>query len=281
MVKDKGLEKNKFFDIPSASTSQHLDHPKKQTKEHVGSNVFFDLNKLPPEKGLLLFLLSMGKLSNQQKAEKCFADIKHISPAKVGKPLIGLNFIYSDFLYLYSDEPAPKLKHSFMNQVISHKNSLQKLIGKHNIELQIQHAFNYMVWNQLYVGTKDFNHLFAKIKDIYLKDKKFQKYVEEDCILFGREMKENQVNFYLEEALMFYLLAKNQIKLPNEYIENNQKWILMCYPGRPIKAIVYLFQLNPFKLNWKENLYQNSWYDLEDKKLIDFDRVDLETYSIK
>ena len=80
---------------------------------------------------------------------------------------------------------------------------------------------------------------------------------------------------------MFYLLAKNQIKLPNEYIENNQKWILLCYPGRPIKTIVCLFQLNPFKLNWNENPYQNSWYDLEDKKLIDFDRVDLETYRVR
>jgi hypothetical protein len=27
------------------------------------------------------------------------------------------------------------------------------------MEFQIQHGFNYMVWNQLYVGTKDFNQL--------------------------------------------------------------------------------------------------------------------------
>ncbi|MBS3082317.1 hypothetical protein J4416_05340 [Candidatus Pacearchaeota archaeon] len=161
----------------------------------------------------------------------------------MSKPLIGLNFIYTDFLYFYSNEPAPELKNSFMNQIINHRNSMQKLLEKHSLDFQIQHAFNYLVWNQLYIGTKDFKDLFARLKKIYAKDYTYQRYLEEDCVVFGREMKENQVNFYLEEALMFYLLAKNQIKLPNEYIENNQKWILMCYPGRPIKAIVYLFQL--------------------------------------
>ncbi len=253
MAKDNSLEKNKFFDI----------------------------NKLPPEKGLLLFGLSMNKLANRQSAEKCLEDIRHFTPSKVSKPLIGLNFIYSDFLYLYSDKPAPQLKNTFMIDIIRHRNGMCKLIEKNNIEFQIQHAFNYMVWNQLYVGTKDFKDLFAKLKKIYFSDDKFKRYMEEDCVIFGREMKENQMDFFLEEGLMFYLLIKNKVKLPNEYIENNQKWILFCYPGKPVKSTVYLFQLNPFKFNWSDSPYQNSWYDLEEKKLIEFDRIDLETYNVK
>lgn len=248
---------------------------------NIKPNEFFDINKLPPEKGLLLFGLSMNKLLNRQNAENCFQDIRNFSPSKVSKPLIGLNFIYSDFLYMYSNKPAPELKNSFMNQIIDHKNSIQKLIEKNNIEFQIQHAFGYMVWNQLYVGTKDFNHLFEKLKRIYSEDHMFQKYLEDDCRVFGREMGENQINFFLEEILMFYLLTKNQVKLPNEYIENNQRWVLMCYPGRPLKSCVYLYQQNPFMLDWAENPYQSSWYDLESKQLIDFTRVDLETYSVK
>lgn len=249
-------------------------------EKRVEKNTFFDINKLPSEKGLLLFGLSMNKLSNRQDAEHCMEDIRHLAISKVSKPLIGLNFIYSDFLYLYSDKPAPELKHSFMNQVIDHRNSMQKLIEKSNMEFQIQHGFNYMVWNQLYVGTKDFNHLFEELKRIYKKDKKFQEYLEEDSKTFGREMGENQVNFFLEETLMMYLLSKNQIKLPNEYIEGNQKWILFCYPGRPIKSEIYLHQLNPFKLDWSSNPYQDSHYDLEARELIDFNRVDLETYKV-
>src|SRR3989344_2181088 len=117
-------------------------------KKDFPKNQFFDINKLPPQKGLLLFGLSLNKLLHRQSAKKCFEDIRHISPSKISKPLVGLNFIYSDFLYLYSDKPAPVLKHVFMNQVIDHRNSMQKLIEKHNIEFQIQHAFNYLVWNQ-------------------------------------------------------------------------------------------------------------------------------------
>lgn len=248
---------------------------------NLEENTFFDINKLPPEKGLLLFGLSMNRLLNRQSVQSCIEDIRAITPSKISKPLVGLNFIYSDFLYLYSDRPAPELKNSFMEQVIAHRNGLQNLIEKHYLEFQIQHAFNYMVWNQLYVGTNNFSNLFAEVKRLYEQDARFQNYLEEDCQIFGREMKENQINFFLEEILMMYLLTKNQIKLPNEFIENNQKWILFCYPGRPLKSTIYFYQLNPFKLDWKENLYQNAHYDLEAKELIDFNRVNLETYKTK
>lgn len=241
-------------------------------------NTFFDINKLPSEKGLLLFGLSMNKLGNRQNPEQCVDDIRTFSPSKISKPLVGLNFIYSDFLYLYSDKPAPELKDSFMHQVINHKNGVQKILEKNHLDFQIQHAFNFMVWNQLYVGTNDFNHLFDKLKKIYQEDKLFQRYIQEDCETYRQEMKDNQINFFLEEMLMFYLLIKNKIKLPNEYIEGQQKWILLCYPCKPLKSTIYMFQLNPFNLDWKESPYQNAHYDLEAKQLIDMMRVDLETY---
>ena len=244
-------------------------------------NVFYDINKLPPEKGLLLFGLSMNRLLNRQNAEHCLEDIRYLGINKMSKPLIGLNFIYSDFLYLYSNKPAPELKHTFMNLVIDHRNSMQNLIEKHSREFQIQHGFNYMVWNQLYVGTKNFNHLFEELKRIYKNDVRFQKYLRLDCETFNKDMEENQVNFFLEEVLMMYLLRKNQIKLPNEYIEGNQKWILFCYPGKPLRSEIYIHQLNPFNLSWNENPYQDGNYDLEARQLIDFNNVDLDTYEIK
>ena len=244
-------------------------------------NVFFDINKLPAEKGLLLFGLSMNSLRNRQNAESCLNDIRHLAIEKMQKPLIGLNFIYSDFLYLYSNKPAPELKDSFMSQVINHKNSFQKLVIKNNMEFQIQHGFNYLVWNQLYVGTNDFDVLFRDLKKIYSEDSKFQECLKQDCESFERELGTNQENFFLEESLMFYLLTKNKVKLPNDFIENNQKWILFCYPGKPLKSTVYLYQLNPFKLNWPENPYQNAFYDLESKQLIKYEDVDLETYTVK
>lgn len=248
------------------------------TKE---KNVFFDINKLPHEKGLLLFGLSMNKLDNRQNAKNCLDDIRLLAIDKMSKPLIGLNFIYSDFLYLYSESPAPELKETLMSRAINHKNSFQKLIAKNTLEFQIQHGFNYIVWNQLYVGTNDFDLLFKELKKVFENDDQFRKYMEEDCSEFGREVGENQINFFLEESLMFYLLTKNQVKLPNEYIENQQKWVLFCYPGRPLKSTIYLAKLNPFKLDWQENPYQDAFYDLEAKQLIKYEDVDLETYSVK
>lgn len=245
---------------------------------NVPVNTFFDINKLPPEKGLLLFGLSMNKLFLRQSPENCLNDIRHFHTAKVSKPLIGLNFIYSDFLYLYSDKAAPQLKDSIMTQIISHKNGLQNILEKNNLDFQIQHAFNYMAWAQLYVGSKNFNQLFDTLKNIFSGDHLFQKYIKEDCDAYGKDMGDNQVHFFLEEILMFYLLSKNEVKLPNDYIEGQQKWILFCYPGRPLKSTVYMYQLNPFNLEWKDNPYQNAHFDLEAKQLIEFSRVDLETY---
>lgn len=248
---------------------------------NIEPNTFFDINKLPPEKGLILFGLSMSQLFNRQNPERCIEDVRHFHTAKVSKPVIGLNFIYSDFLYLYSDKSAPELKNSIMTQVISHKNGIQKILEKNGLDFQIQHAFNYMAWAQLYVGTKNFNQLFDSLKKIYSEDELFQKYMKEDCEIYGREMGDNQVNFFLEEILMFYLLTKNEVQLPNDYIEGRQKWILYCYPGRPLKSTVYMYQLNPFNLDWKDNPYQNAHFDLETKQLVDFTRVDLDTYKVR
>ena len=248
-------------------------------KKVLRKNEFFDINRLPSQKGLLLFPLSMNKLSNRQNAQNCLKDIKHISPSKVAKPLLGLNFIYGDYLYLYNEGKGSVLKDKFMNIVCNHKNSLKSLIWKNHVSFQIQHAFNYMVWNQLYLGVKNFDQLLDNIRKIYYKDKKFQGYLKRDCKDFGKRYSKNQVNFFLEESLMFYLLAKNEISLPNEFIDHEQRWILICYPGKPIRSIVYVFQLNPFNLNWKGSKYQNAYYDLKSKQLVEMDRVDLETYT--
>lgn len=249
-------------------------------KKFPGKNEFFDINKLPSEKGLLLFLFSMNKLTNRQNARNCLRDIKHFSPSKVVKPLIGLNFIYSDYLYFHDSEKASSLKELYMNVVCNHKNSLKNLIWKNHVAFQIQNSFNYMVWNQLYLGLKNFDQLLNKIKKIYSKDKNFQKYLKLDCRDFNKKPTKNQINFFLEESLMMYLLAKNEISLPNEFIDHEQRWILLCYPGKPIRSLVYLFKLNPLNLNWKKSKYQNSYYDLENKQLIEMDRVDLESYSL-
>ena len=130
----------------------------------------------------------MNKLDyGGQSAKDCIEYIRHITPSKITKPFIGANFIYSDFLYLYSGVESMILKKKFTDLIIRHKNSLQKIIEKNPIEFQIGNAFNYLSWVQLYLGTKDFHENLNKVKNIYREDSLFQKYIAEDCALFEKK----------------------------------------------------------------------------------------------
>src|SRR5690606_16622000 len=108
----------------------------------------------------------------------------------------------------------------------------------------------------------------------------FQKYLKEDCLNEGKSFDEAQALFYLEEHLLVYLMAKGEVSFHNNHVQNRQRWLLWCYPGKPPKALIYLFQLNPFKLSWKENDYQSCvQYDFLEQKLYDVDLIDLEQWA--
>lgn len=245
---------------------------------------FHDINKLPKGYGVLVFPISIVRAENEtgQTPSQCMEYVEHFSPSKVSEPKIGLNMVYGDFLYLHSSEPAANLKDRFMTIVLKHKNGFQKILAKKWQNLQIQHAFSYEVWNQLYLSYHgDFASDFARFKQLYEKDSSFQKYVAEDTDYVGRTLDEHQVNFFLEEHFMFYLLVKGKVSLPNEYIMGREEWILICYPGMPLKSDMYIYQLNPLKLDAPQNPYQNHRYDLANKVLVDFTKIDLEAYNYK
>lgn len=247
-------------------------------------NVFYDLNKLPREYGILVFPISISRMhaGTGQSPEECMEYIKYFSPSKVSAPKIGLNMIYSDFLYLHSKEPAAELKNKFMASVLNHRRAFQKLLQKEWNRFQIQQAFCYEAWSQMYMDYEgDFASDFSKIKNLYAKDRKFQSYVKEDAVFCHRELTEDQINFFLEEHLIFLLLSKGKISLPNQHVQGREQWILWCYPGAPLKAQVYLYQLNPLGMENPKNPYENCTYDLQSKKLVDFTHVDLNTYNYK
>ncbi|MFB6246022.1 MAG: hypothetical protein ABEI74_00305 [Candidatus Pacearchaeota archaeon] len=93
-------------------------------------NKFFDLNKLPAREGILVMPISMSRISNAQSAEECWKHVKIFSPSKVTKPLMGVNFIYGDYLYFNSDLKAASLKKKFTTQTLSHKHEFLKILDK-------------------------------------------------------------------------------------------------------------------------------------------------------
>lgn len=96
-------------------------------------NKFFDINKFPAMEGMLVFPISMSRISNEsQSAKKYWEYIEHFNPSKIDKTKpeskVGVMFLYGDFLYLHSTEKASILKRRFMDLVASHRNSFNKII---------------------------------------------------------------------------------------------------------------------------------------------------------
>ena len=240
-------------------------------------NTFHGINKFPKGWGIVAMPISMSRIATGQSAQKCIEWILDFGVNKVTEPKIGLNFIYGDFLYLISDEKASVLKERFMIETIKHKNALQNLVVKNKQQLQIQHAFTYQTWNDLYISTKDFDGNLREVRKLYQSDPDFQKYVAQDIAFYKRNTDENQINFFLEEHVVTYLMCYMQLHLRNEYTLDRQEWVLWMYPGVPCKALVYLCQKNPFGFI-TENPYIGQ-YNLENSKFYDFKNVDLETWN--
>ncbi|MBS3072856.1 hypothetical protein J4477_03425 [Candidatus Pacearchaeota archaeon] len=246
-------------------------------KKQIQKNEFFDINKFPAKEGMLIFGISMSQISNTQSATKCFSHIEELVK-KIRYPYVGLTFLYSDNLYFYQKGDAVKLNKKFQQLMISHKNEFNKILNK-NL-WYIRDSFGFITWNQALIEIKDFMDYFSKLKEIYNKDKKFQKYLNDDIKESDKKINEENIMFILEEILVFYLASKGKLKFPNKYLNGKEKWVLWCYPGKPLKSEIYLYQKNFFNLQNKENDYENCYYDLDDKRLYDYSNVDFDQFKI-
>jgi hypothetical protein len=242
---------------------------------------FYDINKFPAKEGTIIFPISMSRIDTKgQNAATYMKFIEYINPSKIklgkNKTKIGARFIYGDFLYLYNEGKASELKTKFMNSIHIHKNNVVKLVSKD--PHLIPDAFSFSVWNQYYLENDKFIFYLDKVKKLYTEDKEFQKYLKKDFknLQTKGKLDGNQINFFLEEHLMVYLMQHQQVSLKNEFIKK-EEWTLLAYPGKPLYAQIYLWQLNPFKFK-SNNEYASCWYDLEEKKLYDFTKIDLEEF---
>lgn len=241
-------------------------------------NKFFDINTFPESKGILIWGISINRIDNAQSGKKCFDYLQHIDTKIKKTSGIGLNFWYADYLNLISKNKADFLRDKILNAMWRHKNEFGKILAK-NVEW-IPKAFNYITLGQVLLDNAHaFQTYFPKVKKFYKDDKKFRQYILDDCKNAGKSITANDKKFILEEITLFYLNSKGKIVNPNEYINNHEKWILFCYPGKPLKSEVYLYQKNPCELSNPNNKYENCYYDLSDKILYDYSRLDIETFD--
>ncbi len=243
------------------------------------TNEFFDINKLPTSPGVLFFGISMSRIGNAQSAEKCFEYMKFLASKIQYTEGTGMNICYGDYLYFHSDEPARNLRDRFKELMISHKNAFKNLLIKER-EWTLK-AFSFFTFGQVILDNSDsFQSAFQKIKEFYSNDIIFRKYVLEDSKVTNHNLGDRETVFILEEITIFYLAKKGVLKINNYFVNDfEKKWVLLAYPGKPLKSEVYLFQKNPLNLSNPNNIYENSCYDLEAKVLYDFLRLDIDTFD--
>jgi hypothetical protein len=234
---------------------------------------FYDINHFPNQKGMLLFPISISRIGNAQNPRRCFDNMQHFVP-KIKTPSVALTFIYGDSLYLYDNGKSADLKNKYLNLIHAHKFGFENQLKRE--PLRIPQAFSYTTWNELILRHKDFLRYFAKLKIMYKEDSALRKAIKADS--GAKPINANQINFILEETLLFALILHRQIRLPNDFIQEKHEWILYCYPGKPLRTEIYLHQKNLLKLEKSDNIYQDAWYDLEEKKLYKIEDIDLEKF---
>jgi len=244
----------------------------------LDTNQFFDINNLPHEEGILLLGISMSRIGNEQSAEKCYDHLQFLDTKIKRTEGIGVVTLYSDYLYFLSDEPASTLRDRYKNIMFQHKHNLLRLLSKDTA--WIKKAFSFYTFGQIMLDNSEvFQSALHKILDIYQKDSVFQEYVDFDCRNNGHGFGTKEKTFVLEEIVSMYLAAKGQLVFNNKFVQETEKWVLQLYPGKPLKSEVYLFQLNPLNLSNPKNKFENSFYDLQNKILYDYSRIDIDTFD--
>ncbi len=225
---------------------------------------FYDINKFPKKSGLLVFGISMSKVSNSQSAPEVLKQIEYFYK-KILYPHVGVQIVYTDTLYLNSQDPAFGLKNKYQTLMLSHKAELEKLIAKKPYLIPTAFAFN--SWSQTILQTKSFFYYLGQLKATYKADPDFRRCVEQDILASKKELNSMNIEYILEEITMMYLISKNKVCFQNQYLQNQPEWTLFCYPGEPLKSETYLHNHNLLKLKNPGNCYENSFYDLKDRKL--------------
>ncbi|TXH07981.1 MAG: hypothetical protein E6Q06_00940 [Candidatus Moraniibacteriota bacterium] len=239
-------------------------------------NQFFDINKFPKEWGIIIFPISMSRISNTQSPQTC-VDALDFFLDKISVNKVGANFLYSEGLYMNFEKEAYETKNRFAQSVVSHMGGVRRLVVKNYRKFQIEAAFRFDSWFQMYLSHNDFFSVFGKIKNFYESDKEFRKYVALDAHEQGKELSPEQINFYLEEHTFAYLLLNRQLRLQNDFVNGHEEWILLAYPGKPPLGQIYLFQKDPLSIGKASNPYKGQ-YDLVEKKFIDYNKVDLSSF---
>lgn len=236
---------------------------------------YFDLNTVP-QNGFLIFPLSMSRLSNALSAEKIYEFLAFFE-AKLSHQSIDVILLYTNGLYLNSDENSSVLRKKLLNQMINHKSSFESMILKK--KKFIPGSFHYLPWDYAILNASKYNDERARLAAHFNDDLPFRKALQYDLNIAGQKATEANLQYLLEELIISHLITEKEISFPHR-LAHEDGWRLLCYPGFPPVSLVYLWQKNLLgnrnDLSKTHQVFARSLYHMEDRVLIDFKQFNLE-----
>lgn len=221
-----------------------------------------------PKDGYLIFPLSMSRLSNSLSGREIYSFLKYFE-SKIKHISIDCVFLYTNDLYLNSDDKAVDVRKKSLNQMLGHKNEFMNILLKDR--KYVPQAFHFLPWDYGILNARGFQEAKAVLDGASKNNKGFQESLTLDLKNQGREHTETNIGFLIEEIVVSLLLTQKEIPLPHTLTPENG-WRLICYPGDPINSLIYTYKNHLLSHpSPKNDLFARSFYNIDKKVLIDFD----------
>ena len=217
----------------------------------------------------------MSRLANAQSGQALYDFLVYFE-SKIKYISIDCILLYTNDLYLNSDEQAVSVRKRSLNQMLGHKGEFKNILFKER--RYVPQAFHFLPWDYGILNAEGFVETKNSLLQIARSSDDFQKCLLSDLRNQGREESDINVGFLIEEIAVTYMLTQGEIPLPHILATENG-WRLVCYPGNPINSLVYTYKNNLLQgkpdSSKERNLFSRSFYNMEKKILIDFDTVEI------
>lgn len=223
-----------------------------------------------PNHGFLILPLSMSRLTNALSPQKIYEFLEFFE-AKLTHKTLDVILLYTNDLYLNSEEEAISLRKKVLNQMLNHKTTLESLILKG--KRFFPGAFHFLPWDYALLNAPDFNSERIKLFKASQTDPSFQAALKKDLEIAERPFTETNLHFMIEELVVSHLIIEKEIPLPHR-LATEDGWRLLCYPGDPPHGLVYVWRKNLMgnrtDFPKPHQLFARSFYNMAAKILVDF-----------
>lgn len=231
----------------------------------------YDLTKIKNE-GYLILPLSMSKLASgcSQDPMKVYEVIVSFVKNKFHYYSNDVLLLYTNGMYMNTSQPALDVKKKMSNIAFTHANTLKKIVDKN--KYIIPPALHYLPSDYILLNSPEFATFMTILKKREKEDELFRIAIKMDMRKGVTSYEEADVNFLLEEIVLYHILRQHLAELPRTLVKRDT-WRLIAYPGSYQYSDCYQWQnrilpqtdkINPFA-SGQYNLLSNTYHYFDDE----------------